>query len=156
MASQTQLLVSFAGQTRYMEMLPQVDDMPYIYNVISGVADWTLRAGCRIVPGSFTALQKSGQVQGALAQDRVGQAALNAIRNLPVLEIAFILFVASTAALGWLYSEWLRNYIWLVNRICLYHGPFSNNGTEETDATSGQSTGPRRPHMSIIFVRMQN
>ncbi|GLA55982.1 hypothetical protein AnigIFM63604_003471 [Aspergillus niger] len=119
MASQSQVLVPFAGQTRYMRMLLEVDDMPWMYNVITGVAHWTLLAGYLIVPGTFTALQRSGQVQDVLAKDHVGQAVLNTIQNPPLLAIACILFVASTAALGWLYWEWQRNYIWLVNRLFL-------------------------------------
>ena len=117
MASQTQHLVPFAGQTRYMQMLLEVDYMPWMYNVIASIAHWTLLAGYLMVPGTFTALQRSGQVQDALAKDDVGQAVLSTIQNPPLLAIACILFVASTAALGWLYWEWRSNYIWLVNRL---------------------------------------
>lgn len=120
MASQSQHLVPFAGQTRYMQMLLEVDYMPWMYNVIASIAHWTLLAGYLIVPGTFTALQKSGQVQDALAKDQVGEAVLNTIQNPPLLAFACILFVASTAALGWLYWEWRRNYIWLVNRLFSY------------------------------------
>lgn len=117
MASQTQHLVPFAGQTRYMQMLLEVDYMPWMYNVIASIAHWTLLAGYLMVPGTFTALQRSGQVQDALAKDDVGQAVLSTIQNPPLLAITCILFVASTAALGWLYWEWRSNYIWLVNRL---------------------------------------
>ena len=79
MTSQTQHLVPFAGQTQYMQMLLEVDYMPWIYNVIASVAHWTLLAGYLIVPGTFTALQKSSPVQDALAKDHVGQAVLNTI-----------------------------------------------------------------------------
>ncbi|KAL2785341.1 hypothetical protein BJX66DRAFT_315038 [Aspergillus keveii] len=65
----------------------------------------TRLAGYLIVPGTFTALQKSGQVQDALAKDDVGQAIPNTVQNPPLLAIACILFVASTAALGWLDGE---------------------------------------------------
>ncbi|GLA56000.1 hypothetical protein AnigIFM63604_003489 [Aspergillus niger] len=104
-ASQSQVLVPFAGQTRYTQTLLEVDDMPWMYNVIAGVAHWTLLAGYLIVPGTFTALQRSGQVQDVLGKDHVGQAVLNTIQNPPLLTIACILFVASAAASGWLYWE---------------------------------------------------
>lgn len=105
MTSQTQHLVPFAGQTRYMQMLLEVDYMPWMYKAIASIAHWTLLAGYLIVPGTFMALQKSGQVQDALAKDDMGQAVLNTIQNPPLPAIACILFVASTAALGWLYWE---------------------------------------------------
>jgi hypothetical protein len=60
-------------------MLLEVDYMPWTYNVIASVAHWTLLAGYLIVPGTFTALQKSGQVQDVLAKDDVGQAVLTMI-----------------------------------------------------------------------------
>ncbi|KAH8430088.1 uncharacterized protein LDX57_007758 [Aspergillus melleus] len=91
--------------------------MPWTYNAIASIAHWTLLAGYLIAPGTFTALQKSGQVQNALAKDQVGQAVLNTIQNPPLLAIACILFVVSTAALGWLYWEWCNNYIWLAHRL---------------------------------------
>jgi hypothetical protein len=117
MAPQSKHSVPFAGQTRYLQMLLEVDYMPWTYNVIASVAHWTLFAGYLIVPGTFTALQKSGQVQDALAKDDMGQAVMTTIQNPPLLVIACILFVASTAALGWLYWEWRTNYIWLVNQL---------------------------------------
>ncbi|KAL2837037.1 hypothetical protein BJX68DRAFT_259726 [Aspergillus pseudodeflectus] len=56
MASQSQHSVPFAGQTRYLQMLLDVDYMPWTHNVIASVAHWTLLAGYLIVPGTFTAL----------------------------------------------------------------------------------------------------
>lgn len=62
-----------------MQMLLEVDYMPWMYKAIASIAYWTLLAGYLIVPGTFMTLQKSGQVQDALAKDDMGQAVLNTI-----------------------------------------------------------------------------
>ncbi|KAG2026544.1 hypothetical protein GB937_001324 [Aspergillus fischeri] len=104
--------------TLSLEVLLLLPEYPYVSSYLLKLSIRVSEA-TTLVPGTFTALQKSGQVQDALAKDQVGQAVLNTIQNPPLLAIACILFVASTAALGWLYSEWRSNYIWLVNRLFL-------------------------------------
>ncbi|GLA44589.1 hypothetical protein AnigIFM63309_004210 [Aspergillus niger] len=53
---------SIAGQSRYIQMLLEVDHMPWIYNIIASVAHWVLLAGYLVIPGTFTSLQKSGKL----------------------------------------------------------------------------------------------
>ncbi|OJZ80090.1 hypothetical protein ASPFODRAFT_53964 [Aspergillus luchuensis CBS 106.47] len=57
---------SIAGHTRYIEMLLEVDHMPWIYNIIASVAHWVLLAGYLVIPGTFTSLQKSEKLEQAL------------------------------------------------------------------------------------------
>ncbi|GAA93213.1 hypothetical protein AKAW_11325 [Aspergillus luchuensis IFO 4308] len=43
---------SIAGHTRYIEMLLEVDHMPWVYNIIASVAHWVLLAGYLVIPDS--------------------------------------------------------------------------------------------------------
>ncbi|KAH3183673.1 hypothetical protein KXV92_006899, partial [Aspergillus fumigatus] len=81
------------GHSRYVQMLLDVDHMPWIYNVIASV------------------------VEQALGDNGTGTAILGTIQNPPLLAIACVLFTIGAALLAWLYWEWRENYIWLVSRI---------------------------------------
>ncbi|GFF63715.1 hypothetical protein IFM51744_11168 [Aspergillus udagawae] len=108
---------SNTGHSRYIQMLLDVDHMPWIYNVVASVANWILLAGYLVVPGTFTSLQKSHKIEQTLGDDDAGKAILGTIQNPPLLAIACVLFAAGAALLAWLYWEWRKNYIWLVSRI---------------------------------------
>lgn len=105
------------GHSRYVQMLLDVDHMPWIYNVIASVAQWILLAGYLVVPGTFTSLQRSNKIEQALGDNGTGTAILGTIQNPPLLAIACVLFTIGAALLAWLYWEWRENYIWLVSRI---------------------------------------
>lgn len=104
------------GHSRYVQMLLDVDHMPWIYNVIASVAQWTLLAGYLVVPGTFTSLQRSDKIE-PLGDISTGKAILGTIQNPPLLAIACFLFSIGASLLFWLYWEWRENYIWLVSRI---------------------------------------
>ncbi|GLA10247.1 hypothetical protein AnigIFM60653_002124 [Aspergillus niger] len=97
---------SIAGHTRYVEMLLEVDHMPWVYNIIASVAHWVLLAGYLVIPGTFTSLQKSEKLEQALIGNGANKAVLNKIQNPPLLAIASITFgssvgpVAMNAAAG--------------------------------------------------------
>ncbi|GIJ89517.1 hypothetical protein Asppvi_008459 [Aspergillus pseudoviridinutans] len=105
------------GHSRYIQMLLQVQDMPWVYNVIASVAHWVLLAGYLVVPGTFTSLQRSDKIEQALADNGAGKAILGTIQNPPLLVIACVLSAMGAALLAWLSWEWRENYIWLVSRI---------------------------------------
>ncbi|KAI3034863.1 hypothetical protein CBS76997_10985 [Aspergillus niger] len=92
---------SIAGHTRYIEMLLEVDHMPWVYNIIASVAHWVLLAGY------LQALIGSG----------ANKAVLNKIQNPPLLAIACVFFAIGTTLLTWLCWKWRSNYIWLVGRV---------------------------------------
>jgi hypothetical protein len=114
------------AHSRYIQMLLEVDHMPWFYNVIASVAHWVLLAGYLVVPGTFTSLQRSGKIEQALADNGTGKAILGTIQNPPLLAIACVLFAAGVALLAWLSWEWRENYIWLVSRIFTYENQFLN------------------------------
>ncbi|GLA79171.1 hypothetical protein CBS63078_10970 [Aspergillus niger] len=110
---------SIAGHSRYIQMLLEVDHMPWIYNIIASVAHWVLLAGYLVIPGTFTSLQTSEKLKQALIGNGANKAVLNKIQNPPLLAIACVFFAIGAALLIWLCWKWRSNYIWLVGRVFL-------------------------------------
>ncbi|OGM39399.1 hypothetical protein ABOM_012135 [Aspergillus bombycis] len=102
---------------RYLEMLVEVDNMWWVYNVAASAAHWVLLAGYLVVPGTFTSLEKSDEVKATLEGNRAGEAILGTIQNPPLLVISCLSFAAGVLLFIWLGWEMRYNYIWLVSRI---------------------------------------
>ncbi|PYH67161.1 uncharacterized protein BO88DRAFT_427304 [Aspergillus vadensis CBS 113365] len=85
-------LGSIAGQSRYIQMLLEVDHMPWIYNIIASVAHWVLLAG----------YLKLGKLVQALNDNGANKALLKRIQNPPLLAIACVFFALGAALLTWL------------------------------------------------------
>jgi hypothetical protein len=107
------------AEFRYMKMLEEEENMEMRYNLTISVANWALLAGYLVVPGTFTTLQGSSQMEKVLNTNGTGRAILHTIQNPPLLVIACILFASGVAALVWLLRQpKLRmNYVWLINRL---------------------------------------
>lgn len=105
--------------TVYVQMLLDLDNIPWNHNFCAGLFNWILLAGYLIVPGTFTSLQKSNTIQNHLDQHGIEQAILNTIQNPPLLFIASILFFFGAVGMLWLGRTWRNNYIWLINRLFL-------------------------------------
>ncbi|KAJ5483828.1 hypothetical protein N7539_006028 [Penicillium diatomitis] len=82
------------------------------------VTNWAL-LGYLVIPGTFTTLQHSSQMEKELNANDTGREILRTIQNPPLLIIARILFGTGVVALVWLLCQRkLRiGYIWLFNRI---------------------------------------
>lgn len=91
--------------------------MNWKYNLMVSTANWVLLAGYLVIPGTFTSLKESGQVEKALNKNNAGRAALNTIQNPPLLFIACLFLVIGATALVLLYRRMRYNYTWLVNKI---------------------------------------
>lgn len=103
-----------------MKMLEEEENMEVRYNLTMSVANWALLAGYLVVPGTFTTLQHSSQMEKVLNANDTGRAILHTIQNPPLLIIACILFGSGVVALVWLLCQQRKlrkNYIWLINRL---------------------------------------
>lgn len=109
----------YPAESRYMEMLEEEENMEMRFNLTISVANWALLAGYLVVPGTFTTLQKSSQMEEVLNTNGTGRAILHSIQNPPLLVIACVLFANGVAALIWLLRQRkLRmNYVWLINKL---------------------------------------
>ena len=117
--SSTPLPVGSSKETTYARMLREEEEMDLIFNITVSAANWALLAGYLVVPGTFTSLQSSGQVEHALQANKAGRTVLRTIQNPPLLSIACCLLVGGIAAFVWLlhFPKLRGNYIWLINKL---------------------------------------
>ncbi|KAJ6105183.1 hypothetical protein N7523_010257 [Penicillium sp. IBT 18751x] len=101
----------------YTQMLKEEAQMDWTYNLGAGVANWVLLAGYLVVPGTFTSLKESNEVEQRLHGNNTGRALLKTIQNPPLLVIACIFLVAGSLILFWLSVIFRDSYTWLINRI---------------------------------------
>ena len=108
-----------ANETTYARMLREEAQMDMRFSITVGAANWALLAGYLVIPGTFTSLQTSNQVEKTLQTNRTGRAVLHMIQNPPLLAIACLLFVSGIAALMWLmhFPKLRGNYPWLINKV---------------------------------------
>ncbi|PQE05758.1 pho85 cyclin-1 protein [Rutstroemia sp. NJR-2017a BVV2] len=94
-------------QTRYMNMLLSLDDIPRI-----------LLAGFVIFPGTFTSLSSltpSTSSPTSAAETRI----LSTIKNIKLVYIASFCCLIGTIGLCFLWFKHRRNFVWLLNKIFL-------------------------------------
>ncbi|KAL4888209.1 hypothetical protein BDV59DRAFT_211419 [Aspergillus ambiguus] len=104
-------------ETRYVQMLVELDCMPWYYNLLAGLGHWLLLAGYLVIPGTFTSLQKSKALEDRLYDSEAGKTVLHTIQNPPLVGIAVGLLVLGSLLLGWAFWENRSNYIWLIDRV---------------------------------------
>ncbi len=62
-------------------MLKEEAQMDWKYNLCAGAANWVLLAGYLVVPGTFTSLKESDEVEQTLQKNNAGRVLLKAIQN---------------------------------------------------------------------------
>src|SRR5436190_216459 len=86
-------------QTRYMDMLLSLDNIPRSHNILVACSTWVFLAGFVIFPGTFTSLQASESFKDdeKKSGSPVEQAIVRTVHNTPLLWVA-----GGCCALGWL------------------------------------------------------
>jgi hypothetical protein len=112
-------LLEYENDTLYTKMLKEEARMDWRFNLCANAANWVLLAGYVIIPGTFTSLKRSSEVQDALQKNGAGRVVLKTIQNPPLLVIAFLFLITGSAMLGWLWVKFKNNYPWLINKIFL-------------------------------------
>ncbi|THC94181.1 hypothetical protein EYZ11_006322 [Aspergillus tanneri] len=59
-----------AIETRYIQLLLELDYIPWFYNVPAYTTNWLLLAGYLVIPGTFTSLQESVALEEGLKKQR--------------------------------------------------------------------------------------
>ena len=104
------------AQTRYINMLLELDDVPKLHNILASLFTWILLAGYIVFPATFNKLQKDlGKVTGSALKTN----ALKTVRNVPLLYVAA--FACGIGVLGCFCLWWKHrsNYVWVINRLFL-------------------------------------
>lgn len=105
-------------QTKYIDMLLELDTVSRWHNILAGVFSWLLLAGYLVLPGTFTSIRNSRTLsEGA---GNAGKVVVKAAQNLPLLWLAG--FCCGVASLGMLFlcRIWYSNYKWMLDRIIWY------------------------------------
>lgn len=109
-------------QTRYMEMLLHLDQIPRVHNILASLFTWILLAGFLVIPGTFTSVQNSAAFKDAAEneRDKVAHAILDGIKNIGLVWVSGAFCLIGALGCLWLWVAWRKNYVWLLNRIFLY------------------------------------
>lgn len=125
MTSKPQLTRVPSVQTRYMEMLLHLDEIPRVFNILASLFTWIILAGFLVVPGTFTTFKESEAFQKANndgdgeGRDDVAHAIVHSIENIGLLWLSGAFCVVGTLGCIWLWYRWNKNYVWLINRVFL-------------------------------------
>lgn len=108
-------------QTRYMEMLLHLDQIPRLHNILSSAFTWILLAGFLVVPGTFTSFKNSQAFKEADSDESnaVAHAIVRSIANIGLLWVSGAFCIIGGLGCIWLWFCWRQNYVWLLNRIFL-------------------------------------
>ncbi|KAI6130980.1 hypothetical protein EV401DRAFT_1921695 [Pisolithus croceorrhizus] len=98
------------AETRYVEMLLALDDIPTVYKVLSAFFTWILLAGFILFPGTFAtwADKPPNTTEHEVAA---------IINNVPLLVVAWVCTGVGAGGMVWLWWRWRKNYVWIVNKI---------------------------------------
>lgn len=106
-------------QTRYMNMLLDLDTIPRMHNIYASFFSWILLAGFVIFPATFTS------VSARISDDNIANnPQVQALLKLSTSH-EWLLYIASfssgigAAGMVWLWWRWRANFVWLLNRIFL-------------------------------------
>ena len=120
-APRPDLVQRSTSQTRYIDMLLGLDNIPRMHNIYASFFTWLLLAGYVVFPATFTAVNKSSKItQMAENGNVIEQDVFNGIRNAPLLYIAAGCCTLGASGMIWLWWRWSNNYVWMINRIFLY------------------------------------
>ncbi|ETI22614.1 hypothetical protein G647_06690 [Cladophialophora carrionii CBS 160.54] len=108
-------------QTRYMEMLLHLDEIPRFYNILASLFTWIILAGFLVVPGTFTTFKESEAFQDAdnNDDDEVTHAIVHSIANIGLLWLSGAFCIVGALGCLALWFRWRENYVWLINRVFL-------------------------------------
>jgi hypothetical protein len=107
-------------QTRYVQMLLELDEVPRFQNILAAFFTWVLLAGFVIFPGTFTSVQESEKIQEVSENGNPAERVLiKAVKNVPLLWIAGACCLVGAVGLVILWIKWRKNFVWVINRVFL-------------------------------------
>lgn len=104
-----------SANTRYMQMLLDLDSVPKWHNIVVAIAAWTLLAGFVIFPGTFASIQSIDD--NSSDANSIEGWVLHHVRNLPLLVVAGVCCAVGALIMILFWIRWRRNYVWICNRI---------------------------------------
>jgi hypothetical protein len=105
------------ARTRYIDMLLGLDHVSPFHNFLASLCVWILLAGYIVFPATFTKLQNE-EIEDK-TNNRIKAAALQTVRNVPLLYVASFACAIGVVGCLWLWWKHRKNYVWVINRIFL-------------------------------------
>lgn len=106
-----------SANTKYMQMLLDLDSVPKWHNVVVAIAAWMLLAGFVIFPGTFASMQSINDNDTGVSS--VEGWVLHHVRNLPLLVVGGVCCGVGALVMTAFWLRWRRNYVWVCNRVFL-------------------------------------
>ncbi|KAH8785747.1 hypothetical protein F5883DRAFT_91512 [Diaporthe sp. PMI_573] len=111
-------------QTRYLNMLLNLDKIPRAHNIFANLFAWLVLIAFVVAPCNFTGFPADRSLMVSDNDDLSSiplttTATLKKIPSIPLLAICCAAFFLGVLGMLWLAVYWRRNYIWLMNRIYL-------------------------------------
>lgn len=108
-----------SAQTRYVDMLLGMDNIPRSHNLFASFSTWILLAGFIVVPGTFVSVEDNKTLQKGAKNSKVEHAVLDTVKHASLMWVAGFCCLVGSAGMVWLWWRWRRNYVWLINKIFL-------------------------------------
>lgn len=112
-------IVHPTAQTRYIDMLLGLDEVPRSHNLLAAFSTWILLAGFIVVPGTFVSIEHSKTLQQGAKNSKVAHAFLDTVKHASLIFVASLCCGMGSAGMVWLWWRWRHNYVWLINKIFL-------------------------------------
>lgn len=100
---------------RWQELRQRAASVPWHLEFAAALGVWLLLSGFIIVPAAFPAITHSQW----LASKVTGEVIQHAVRSVPSLVVALLVFAAGVIVICclWYHSHRQKNYLWLVNTL---------------------------------------
>lgn len=108
-----------SAQTRYVDMLLDMDNIPRSHNLLASFSTWILLAGFIVVPGTFVSVEDNKTLQKGAKNSKVEHAVLDTVKHASLIWVAGFCCLVGSAGMVWLWWRWRSNYVWLINKIFL-------------------------------------
>ena len=106
-------------QTRYVDMLLGLDEVPRSHNLLASFSTWILLAGYIVVPGTFVSIEHSKALREGATHNHVEHALLDTVKHTSLIWVASLCCAVGATGMIWLWWRWRQNYVWLINKIFL-------------------------------------
>jgi hypothetical protein len=91
------------------------DKIPIGANIRAHIYSWLILAGFLVFPGTFSSLSTFT----TLSNSANGELVQNAVKNIPLLPLAFLCCLVGTVKLAYIWRDQRTNYVWLISYIFL-------------------------------------
>ncbi len=95
-----------SAQTRYVNMLLDLDTIPRSHNLFASFSTWILLAGFIVVPGTFVSVEESKTLQKGAKSSKVEHAVLNTVKHASLIWVAGFCCLLGSAGMVWLWWRW--------------------------------------------------